>query len=86
MSSVEEEFDEGVEEDADEEMASGSEELEDDLFDEPEITRKLVRTQSFEVLPTKAIVQETQKLIDDVLSVCNIPSAAAAALLLRHFK
>jgi len=78
---VEEPDDEDMMKDEDDECSE-----EDELFGEVENQRKLIRTQSYEVLPQKDILKESQRLIDDVLSVCNIPSAAAAALLLRHAK
>ena len=66
---------------------SDVEEQEEDLFpdDEP-IKSTLKRTRSFEVIPHEEIVKESKTLIDDIMQVCGIQTAAAATILLRYFK
>eukprot|EP01114_Cavostelium_apophysatum_P018563 TRINITY_DN576_c0_g1_i1.p1 TRINITY_DN576_c0_g1~~TRINITY_DN576_c0_g1_i1.p1 ORF type:complete len:511 (+),score=127.36 TRINITY_DN576_c0_g1_i1:176-1708(+) len=87
------EFDEGVDEDMED-----NEEIEDlddvddddekeDFFVETEpVVTKMQRSHSYEVLKQESILNESKHLIDAVVSVCGIPTAAAAAALLRHFK
>ena len=44
------------------------------------------RSRSFEVIPNEEILSQSKHMIDDIVQVCGIPTAAAAAILLRHFK
>lgn len=86
--SMEEEELEEDGEDIDEEVEEDEDVDEDnDLFadDEPP-SRKLMRTNSFDVLPQANIMKESKRLIDEVVQVCGIPTSAAAAALLRAYK
>ena len=53
--------------------------------DEPPKTM-MKRSRSFEVIPNEEILSQSKHMIDDIVQVCGIPTAAAAAILLRHFK
>lgn len=83
------EEDEDIEDDENMGEASGDEEDDgEDIFqdnDEPKGTI-LKRTNSYEVLPQANIMKESKSLISDVMQLCSIPTAAATAALLRHFK
>ncbi len=88
MGEEEEEIEDDDEEDLDEEDVEEDEELEEnELFaDDDPPSRKLMRTNSFDVLPQSNILKESKRLIDEIVQVCGIPTAAAAAALLRAFK
>jgi len=82
----EEELDASME--GEEEMSE--EELEENSFEEEMFTEeeppKFSRSQSFEVLPSDLLLNDTKKLINEVMQVCGIPTVAAATVLLRFFK
>jgi len=77
-----EQFSEGKYEDED--GHSGLEE--DDLLEFQPSTQKMKRTSSFVVLPQQKIVEESNKMIQEVMGVCNLKTSAAASSLLRAFK
>jgi hypothetical protein len=59
----------------------------DDLFPDDEPPKAILkRSRSFEVIPNEEILKESKAMIDDIVQVCGIPTSAAAAILLRHFK
>jgi ariadne-1 len=61
--------------------------LEDDMFhDTVQESTTLRRSHSYEALPQEEIVNQSKKMIDDVKQLCHIPTAAAAATLLRAYK
>jgi hypothetical protein len=74
--------------DPDEFLEDIEEDEKDDLFaQEDDIpSRKLTRSSSFEVLTQDNIMNNSKTLIEEVRQVCGIPTSAAAAGLLRHFK
>lgn len=85
----------GEDMDVDAQSSEMEEEFEDDeedpgneffAHDEEPPSRKLVRTSSFEVLSQETIMSASKDLIEGVRQVCSIPTSAAAAALLRHFK
>lgn len=81
------EEDEDVEDEEFDEDLLDDDEKEDDFFVETEpVVTKMQRSHSYEVLKQESILNESKHLIDSVVSVCGIPTAAAAAALLRHFK
>lgn len=78
--------DEEIDEEFDEEEEDMEENEEEQFVDDEPPSRKFTRSTSFEVLPQDNIIKESKTLIDEVVQVCGIPTAAAAATLLRHFK
>lgn len=74
----------------DEYVEDDDDELEEDNvleFQDDEPPKQLLkRTRSFDVLPNTEILSQSKALIDDIVQVCGIPTAAAATILLRHFK
>lgn len=96
MEEVEDNFEEGMEEEGENEGEEGFEEmydneeeggLEEDVFqDNTQDTHQLRRAQSFDCLPQEEILKQSKSMIDDVKQLCYIPSAAAAATLLRGYK
>jgi hypothetical protein len=57
------------------------------MFPEDEVPKPTMkRSRSYEVLPYEDIMKDSKALIDDIVQVCGIPTAAAATILLRHFK
>ena len=68
--------------------AADSADEEEDYYmyddDEFEMEDALQRQNSFEVIEHDNLLEEAQKYIDNIMSVCGIPTKAAAAALLRH--
>ena len=63
------------------------EELESDIFhDSSQEVVTLRRSHSYESLRQEEILGQSKKMIEDVKQLCHIPTAAAAATLLRAFK
>eukprot|EP01116_Phalansterium_solitarium_P016041 TRINITY_DN3629_c0_g1_i2.p2 TRINITY_DN3629_c0_g1~~TRINITY_DN3629_c0_g1_i2.p2 ORF type:complete len:507 (-),score=120.91 TRINITY_DN3629_c0_g1_i2:43-1563(-) len=84
------EEDDFMDEDEDDGEGFGHVEDDDDGAEQAElfgdIDSGLTRTVSFEVLPQPEIMKKSRTLIDEVVQVCGVPSDAAAAVLLRHYK
>lgn len=87
MDHLEEEEEEENELDEEFEEEEEEQEEERDMFPDDEPPKStLKRTKSYEVIPHDSILKDSKKLIDDIVQVCGIPTAAAATILLRHFR
>lgn len=91
--SDEENFDEMLESeeefDSDEDLEDLSDSEGETLFPDEDLApsaTELKRSTSFQCIPEDTIFKQSQKIIHDVVQLCNIPTEAAAATLLRAFK